>query len=137
MPAIAAAWHISGLVLVGRAEESGPQDLDHANAEGRMAREGAQKIGNSTKGGRTMDSVTTFLYPYGSKNRQQAHDHSTTKAMQDNVAIDWLRWTGISIQPSGTQHEGRFQWDSQSARGRATNKLCADAGLPAEKFGAI
>lgn len=75
MPAIAAACHISGLVPVGRAEESGPQDLDHANVEGRMAREGAQKIGNSTKGGRAMDSVTAYLYPYGSKDCQRAHDH--------------------------------------------------------------
>lgn len=51
MPAIAAACHTSGLVPVGRAEESGPQGLDHANAEGRMAREVAQKIGNNTKRG--------------------------------------------------------------------------------------
>ncbi|KAI3545426.1 hypothetical protein CTAM01_06981 [Colletotrichum tamarilloi] len=65
MPAIAAACHTPGLVPVGRAEESGPQGLDHANAEGRMAREGAQKIGI-------------------------ADEHTTTKAMQDNVAIDRL-----------------------------------------------
>ncbi|UQC83057.1 uncharacterized protein CLUP02_08548 [Colletotrichum lupini] len=94
-PAITAACHTSGLVPVGRAEESGPQGLDHANAEGRMAREGAQKIGI-------------------------ADEHTTTKPPKRCRIMSPLTGygvKGISIQPSGTQHEGRFQWDSQSAKG--------------------
>ncbi|KAK1655885.1 hypothetical protein BDP81DRAFT_11762 [Colletotrichum phormii] len=56
-----------------------------------MAREGAQKIGNSTKGGRW----TIYLGISIRMDLTIADEHTTfdltTKTTQDNVAIDWLR----------------------------------------------